>query len=112
MATSRESLQRMFDRMKSESGWDPEHEAMRFGYFFIDEDPTKLAVLGEVLEGVGYHVAEIRKDDEGDFYWLHLERVEKHNVDSLVARNEDLEFLATEYDLDAYDGWDVGPAAE
>jgi hypothetical protein len=40
---------------------------------------------------------------------LHVERVEPHTVDTLLARNSQFEGLASRHENVVYDGWDVGP---
>ena len=42
-------------------------------------------------------------------YGLHMERVEKHTVDSLDRRNGELDAFAVKHGLQSYDGMDVGP---
>jgi hypothetical protein len=43
---------------------------------------------------------------------LHVEKVETHTVDSLDARNGELDALASKHDLQSYDGMDVGPVTQ
>jgi hypothetical protein len=38
------------------------------------------------------------------------EKVEKHTVDTLHARNQEFYKFAEEHQLESYDGMDVGPA--
>jgi hypothetical protein len=86
--------------------WYPEYDEMLWGYFFIDRDKTKLIKFSILLEKQGYHIVEIWQDDES-LYWLSIERVEKHSIDSLLERNIDLEKFAISNEIDCYDGWDV-----
>jgi hypothetical protein len=41
---------------------------------------------------------------------LHVERVEIHSARTLAERNLSFHALARAFRIDAYDGWDVGPA--
>ncbi|MFX8929938.1 ribonuclease E inhibitor RraB, partial [Acinetobacter baumannii] len=47
--------------------------------------------------------------DGAESWWLHVERDERHSVDSLDARNRALHRFAETHGLEAYDGMDVGP---
>jgi hypothetical protein len=40
---------------------------------------------------------------------LHVERIEAHSPQTLLARNEMLYDLANQLELNSYDGMDVGP---
>ena len=50
------------------------------------------------------------ENDDGDLMWLHVERIERHSVDTLLARNEQLTEFAAKHELQSYDGFDVGAA--
>ncbi len=56
----------------------------------------------------GYRIVEICEDDDEPLYWLHVERVEAHSVDSLHERNLSFHRLAEKLGLESYDGMDVG----
>ena len=49
------------------------------------------------------------EDDNQGLLFLHVEREERHTVESLYARNQDLYRFAAEFGLESYDGMDVGP---
>jgi hypothetical protein len=53
----------------------------------------------------------VRRDEEKPFHWLHVERVETHSVDTLDARNQELDQIAREFGV-KYDGMDVGAVPE
>ena len=61
----------------------------------------------------GYRIVSVRppEDDPQGFHWLHVERIETHSVDSLHARNDELDDFAEELELHAYDGMDSWPGA-
>lgn len=109
MNSSKEIINTLFENMKVEAKWEPDKYDMLFGYFFTCRDKNKLLQVSELLKQKGYRLKEIRKDELDDFYWLHMEKNEKHTVDSLFKRNQQLNDIANEYKLDSYDGWDVGP---
>jgi hypothetical protein len=107
-------LQGMFDNIAAETKWNLDGD-MLWGYFFTDADRTALERASEKLERQGYRYVDIfQPEDEGrplPYFFLHVEKVETHSVDSLYNRNTDLEAFAKENGLDTYDGMDVGPVA-
>jgi hypothetical protein len=104
-------IQEMFARIAAGPGWDLS-KPMRWGYFFIDRRKERLEQVVPLLEQRGYRFVALyqpeqeHEDDPG--YYLHVERDEVHSPESLHVRNIQLEDLAEELDLDAYDGMDVG----
>jgi hypothetical protein len=102
----------IFDQMKRETKWQPEKNDMLWGYLFTDKNKTNLEKAANKLKAQGYTIKEIRKDEEKDFFWLHMEKIEKHTVDSLQDRNKTLNTFAQENGIESYDGWDVGPIKE
>jgi hypothetical protein len=113
---SRQAIQDMFDssrgafaagRMK----WDID-QICRWSYFFIDVDRERLLAVGRHLETVGYELRGFLEPSSADdtTIYLRVDRIERHTVDSLLARNDELYLLASRFDLRAYDGMDVGAA--
>jgi hypothetical protein len=88
---------------------------MLWGYFFTDGVPGRLERLSARLQADGYRFVELFDADvDADvapYRFLHVERAETHSVSSLHERNAELYALAEEFDVDAYDGMDVGPLA-
>lgn len=80
---------------------------MLYGYFFTDKEPTKLKEVSRALEKEGFKEVAIYPNEEGHF-WLHVERIETHNPASLFELNKSLYQLADKYEIDAYDGFDIG----
>jgi hypothetical protein len=110
---SREQLQEMFDSMSQTPGWDMSKD-MLWGYFFTHSSKAPLERAAKLLAAEGYTVVDIyladkESDNDPDLWWLHVEKVEKHTVASLDARNHLLYRFADEQHLDSYDGMDVGP---
>ena len=106
----RESLLQMFNRMH-EGKIDTDQDLL-WGYFFTDRDVAKLNASVPDLERAGYRFVEVfqAETDKGvePYYFLHVEKVERHTVDSLCSRNEELYAFAARHRLDSYDGMDVG----
>jgi hypothetical protein len=105
----REQLQQMFDEIARNAGWDMS-KPMLWGYFFTHTSRDELETAASTLAEEGYRVVEISEDDDEELFWLHVERVEAHSVDSLYERNESFYRLAEELGLESYDGMDVGIA--
>ena len=109
---SRALLQAMFDNISAKTDWDMTGD-MLWGYFFTDPDKSALERASEKLQKLGYRLVKIiQPEDEGTplpYFFLHVEKVETHTVDSLERRNAELEAFARANALDTYDGMDVGP---
>lgn len=83
----------------------------RWSYFFVDPSPQALAPLAEHPRDAGYELrGYLDPDPEADqpVYFLHVDRVERHTVDSLATRNAELHALAARFGVRDYDGMDVG----
>ena len=106
---SREKLEEMFDEIARNAGWDMS-KPMLWGYFFTHTTRDELEVAASTLAKEGYRIVEISEDDDEPLFWLHVERVEAHSVDSLYERNQSFYRLAEELGLESYDGMDVGVA--
>jgi hypothetical protein len=107
----RADLQEMFDSMRvhANAHWSIDDVCL-WGYFFTDGDESNLREAAHKLEALGYRVVGLDPDeDDPDLLWLHVEKEERHTVDSLQSRNEELYRLADEWGLESYDGMDVGP---
>jgi hypothetical protein len=110
---SKEEMVALFDDMKKNAPWDIS-KPLLWGYFFADADKAKLEAVVPTLQAQGYQLVGIYDSKpEGDspaLWWLHIEKVEKHTVDTLHARNQQFYQFAAEHQLESYDGMDVGPA--
>lgn len=109
---TRDQVEELFDAVRKGATWSPD-EICLWGYFFTDPDREKLTRAGRALAGLGYRMVEILEPDDDDedrgLFFLHVEREERHTVDSLDRRNAELYLLADELGLESYDGMDVGP---
>ncbi len=111
---TKDQLVEMFDNMPKGPDWDTS-KPLLWGYFFTDSSKETLQHAVPLLEQQGYKFVDIYlsdKDDpkEPDLWWLHVEKVEMHNPDTLDQRNQLLYQFADDHGIDSYDGMDVGPA--
>ena len=109
---TREQLQDHFEHTRAVAKWSIDDVCL-WGYFFTDHDRTKLLAAAPALEQMGYRVVGFLEptpdDDDQELLFLHVEREERHTVDSLHARNQDLYRFAEQFGIETYDGMDVGP---
>ncbi len=109
---TRDDLERMFDAVRRDAPFSID-EICLWGYFFVDRDRTRLSTARGVLEGLGYRFVGIFEpspdDEDAELLFLHVEREERHSIESLERRNAELYALADELGLESYDGMDVGP---
>ena len=106
----RNMLVDMFDSMR-DNGINTDQDLL-WGFFFADRDPSKLEGVVPKLEKSGYQFVDIFEADddarEDSSFFLHVEMVEQHSVDTLDRRNRELYEFAVQSGLDSYDGMDVG----
>lgn len=102
-----EKLEDMFSNMRAKTSWNVDG-LMLWGYFFTDRSQEKLDKTATHLATLGYRFVGTHEDDDG-MRWLHMERIEAHSPQTLFARNEELYKVADQFDLESYDGMDVGP---
>lgn len=109
----REALVEMFESIARQGDWDMS-QPMLWGFFFTNHEPTALRAAVPKLQADDYEFVDIYESDkdspsDADLWWLHVQRVEVHTVDTLFARNERLAEFASRHGIDSYDGMDVGP---
>ena len=112
---SKDQLQAMFDSISEGTDWDMSSD-MLWGYFFTDSEKSALEQAAPILDEMGYSVKSIylsdkKSEDKPDLWWLHVEKIETHSVDSLNSTNLMFYEFAEKHGLDSYDGMDVGPVA-
>lgn len=113
---SREMIEEMFANMRANAGWSVDAPLL-WGYFFTAYEKEKLEKAAGELVNDGYELVDIwqpepeDEDEDPDLWWLHVQRVEHHTVDSLAERNAAFYTFASKHDLESYDGMDVGQAA-
>ncbi len=111
-----EQLDEMFNEIAEHGQWDLT-KPLLWGYFFTDNDPSKLELIIPKIISMGYTVVDIFKakkenDNEEDSFYLHVEKIEIHNSKSLDKTNDELYMLAHEHGVGSYDGMDVGPVEQ
>ncbi|CAG0978269.1 hypothetical protein ANRL3_01960 [Anaerolineae bacterium] len=105
MRITKTQIEALFASMQKD-GLNPDQELL-WGFFFTDPNKNKLEKAWDGLQGLGYSFVEIHRDEK-NLYWLHVERIERHTVASLDARNQELYKFADQLGLESYDGMDVG----
>ena len=113
---TREILQDFFDNTRNlrDQGKTPFDidDVCRWSYFFVDIDRDKLTQVGVFLEDNGYEVIGFLEptpeDDDQETLYLRVDHVEKHSVDSLHERNQEMYSIAKQFKVSDYDGMDVG----
>ena len=110
-----EQLEEMFASIAAGSKWDMS-KPMLWGYFFTDISRAKLEAAIPELASQGYRIVDMFVPDldegEEEYWFLHVEKHEVHTPESLHARNAELYALADRYELESYDGMDVGPIVQ
>ena len=110
---SREALTAMFKaaRTNPRTKWSIDGKCV-WGFFFVHPDRQRLERAGQFLQKDGYRLVEVRGPTQvkaGFRFTLHVEKVERHSVDTLLARNDRFYAFARKHGLESYDGMDVGP---
>ena len=78
-----------------------------YGYFFFDEDKSKLEKLKDELLKDNYNLVKLEMTGRQE-YILQVEKVEIHSRSSLMDRENQLDRLSRKFQVKTYDGWDVG----
>lgn len=109
---TKETVEDFFENVNKGDEFDTS-EVLLWGYFFLDFDLSKLKSASEKLVSAGYRFVDIfeaEKENEEDEqeYYLHVEKIERHDVNSLHKRNSELYDFADANEIDSYDGFDVG----
>ena len=117
--SARELNEDLFNYVRAKTSWPIDTGECLWGYFFYDTDRARLEAAGRLLEAQGYSVAAIFYNEpdphepdsarkEPAMFWLQVEKVERHTVETLMAREEQLREFARKNGLKAYDGMEVG----
>lgn len=99
------NINSIFDQMELQ-GVDTK-KPLLYGYFFYDQDQSKLAELKDELLKDNYKLVRLEKAEDQEFI-LHVEKLEIHSRASLLEREIQLDQLAKTFQVASYDGWDVG----
>jgi hypothetical protein len=82
---ARNLIEDMFKDCKDIDSFDIKSECL-WSYFFTDSDPDKLLAAGETLVQRGFNLVGILEaagspdESEEQFYYLQVDRVERHTV--------------------------------
>ena len=98
--------------MRRDARWNVDGPLL-WGYYFTNGTPVPFKQAAVQLEAMGYRVVGISERPSATNsarWWLHVEKVETHTVQSLQLRNQQFYELAAKWKLASYDGMDVGPA--
>ncbi len=104
---SKNEIEQLFLKMRN-AGWNMEQE-LAWGYFFKHDSKELLKHLADKLERQGYEIIDINQSYPDNMYWLQIEKIEQHSVESLHKRNQMFSLLAQQTGIHAYDGMDVSP---
>lgn len=107
----RETLEFTFGEMKKQTDWNLQGKLV-WGFFFTSPTKPPLIEASKSLEKTGYRIVSVYTDDKKKDWWLHVEKIEVHSIDSLHARNQELVKFSSQMKLGTYDGWDVGPVPD
>ena len=110
-----DQLDEMFNNIKEQGQWDIT-KPLLWGYFFTDSNPEKLEAISPKLQNMGYKLvgifqAEKEEPNEPDLFYLHVEKVEVHDSQSLDKRNDEFYIFSSKEGIESYDGMDVGPVS-
>lgn len=104
-------IEDMFARSRERGDWEMDGPLL-WSYFFTSDTPEPLEAAAAALEAQGYTPVEIfatQDEDAPELFWLHVEKIERHDVDTLDQRNSELTAFAAEWGLGSYDGMEAGP---
>ncbi len=109
---TKETIEDFFSNVNEKGEFDTSSKLL-WGYFFLDRNKVKLKSAADKLSKEGYRYVDIFEADKENpndpqEYYLHIEKIEYHNVDSLDKRNKELYDFAYNNNIEYYDGFDVG----
>ncbi len=104
---TKNDIEQLFTKMRK-AGWNMEQE-LAWGYFFKHQSKEPLEKLARELSKQGYEIVAINQSFPDEMWWLQIEKIEQHGIDSLDQRNQEFYQLAKQYHIHAYDGMDVSP---
>ncbi|RXR03478.1 ribonuclease E inhibitor RraB [Pseudoxanthomonas composti] len=84
-------------------------DVCRWSFFFVDEDDQKLTPVAKHMESLGYTTIDVTEpeDDEDPFFYLQVDKVERHTPESLQERVQELYAIAVQFGIADYDGMNV-----
>ena len=106
MIPNLESVQSIFSKMQSE-GLDI-NKPLKWGFFFIDKNKESLLKVFNELKDYQYTIESLHESDDGRWV-LQVSKIETLLPEKLHRRNISFNELAEHFNVELYDGWDVGP---
>jgi hypothetical protein len=108
-----EEIEEMFATVEATTDWDMA-EPKLWGHYFGHPERKRLELAATALAVQGFDFVDIYPPDvdaapEDALYYLHVERAEVHDPQSLLELAEGMYQLAERFALTSYDGMDVGP---
>ena len=104
MESSLLRLKTIFAKMV-EDGFDVKNY-LKWGFYFFDLDKTKLSILSKELQLHGYKYENLLHMD--DKYWrLFVSSIDVLSPEELHKKNIFFNKLASQHNVELYDGWDV-----
>lgn len=108
---TKETVQDFFKDLKEKGNFDASKK-LTWGYFFLGSDIDDLRKVANLLEKQNYTFIDIFDADkinpnDVQEYYLHMQKDEHHDIQSLLKRNDELYSVANLYKI-IYDGFDVG----
>ncbi len=100
-------VQQLFEKMRK-AGWNMDQE-LAWGYFFKNNTIGPLNILAKTLEQQSYDIIDINQSYPDNLYWLQIEKIEQHSIESLDKRNQLFYQIAQQAHILRYDGMDVSP---
>ncbi len=107
----RQTVEWLFQSAKKDGKMNLKDKCL-WGYFFVDKRKNRLKKAARILQNQGFRYVRILGPSESKDgiprYILHIEKVEKHTVNSLMRRNNRFYRFVSKYKIESYDGMDVG----
>lgn len=101
------NIDSIFTRMEAD-GINTNQELL-FSFYFFDKNKKDLEALGQHLSEQGYRIARLELMPDVK-YLLNVEKVAVHSRESLLKEEVKMVELSVQFDVDDYDGWEVGNA--
>lgn len=105
MQTNLDSLKQVFEKMEND-GLDTS-QPLKWGYFFFNKAKDNLIEAFKEIEEREYTLENIFQNEDNDWV-MEISKIEVHDPESLNNRNEAMNRLAEHFEIELYDGWDVG----
>jgi len=94
---------KIFEELRKE-GWDTDSQ-LKWSFFFLDKDKKKLMLVFNELINSDYKLNDLKKSSK--IWRLHLVKYEKLTPEKLYKRNLAFDELASYFDIECYEGWEV-----